>query len=335
MIANNENIKLKIQKRILFFGILILGAKFGAFFITNSVGILTDAFESIVNVTAGAITLYSLHLASKPRDLDHPYGHGKVEMLSASIEGILIILAGGIMIVEAIKRIFTPVPVDKLDIGILLVTLGGLANYLLGYYSIRVGKNKNSIALIAGGKHLQSDTYSTIGLLIGLGLLFLFPKQLWIDSAIAIVFGLIIIITGGKILKETISTLMDKADFSVITDISKILWDNRQEKWIDIHNLRLVKYGEIMHLDCDLTLPWYLSIKEAHTENDILKKAISDNYADIIDLTVHFDACKPAHCKHCQYAPCTHRTEPFTTEKAWSLEYVTDSKALGETRLID
>ena len=158
--------------------------KFIAFWVTNSVGILTDAMESIVNVIAGFISLYSLYWAAKPKDAEHPFGHGKVELISASIEGLLIMVAGGIIIFEGIRRLFNPSEIGQLDIGIIVVASAGVLNYLMGAYSIHMGKRYNSIALIAGGKHLQSDTYSTIGLVVGLLLLY-YTRIGWIDSALA------------------------------------------------------------------------------------------------------------------------------------------------------
>ena len=151
-------LKQKTQRWIVSLSVLILVGKFLAYYLTNSVGILTDAMESIVNVTAGFISLFSLYLSSKPKDKSHPFGHGKVELISASIEGILIMVAGLLIIYEAIKRLYEPTLISKLDIGILIVALGGLFNYLMGWYSISIGRKHNSIALIAGGKHLQSDT---------------------------------------------------------------------------------------------------------------------------------------------------------------------------------
>lgn len=334
MEPNIENIKLKVQKRILIFGILIMALKFLAYQLTHSVSILTDALESIVNIVAGAVTLYSLYVANKPRDLDHPFGHGKVELLSASLEGILIAVAGILMIIESVKRLYAPVPIDDMPIGILIVTIGGISNYILGFYSIKVGKKNNSVALVAGGKHLQSDTYSTIGLLIGLLLIFL-TNKLWLDSVMAIIFGCIIIFTGGKIIFESINNLMDRADFETIDLLNTCIYTNRTPNWIDIHNLRVVKYGDVLHIDCDLTLPWYFNIREAHEENDQLKRIIAENYPYKTDLTLHFDGCKPAHCKHCKRPDCEARTARFESEKPWSLESVIDSKATGNNRFKD
>lgn len=117
------------------------------------------------------------------------FGHGKIELISASIEGILISIAGGMIIYEAIKRLLVPDEIQKVDIGIYIIAISGVLNYLMGWYSIHIGKKYNSIALVAGGKHLQSDTYSTIGLVVGLVLLY-FTKITWIDSAWHLSLGL-------------------------------------------------------------------------------------------------------------------------------------------------
>ena len=220
-------LKQKVQTVIVSCSVILMTGKFIAFFMTNSVGILTDAMESIVNVAAGFIGLYSLHLAAKPKDEGHPFGHGKIELISASIEGLLIILAGVLIVFEGIKRLFIPSVIEKLDIGIYIIAGAGI----LGYYSIRTGKKYDSIALVAGGKHLQSDTYSSIGLVIGLILMYI-TRIRWIDSALALIFGTIIIFTGISILKKTVANLMDKADKEILSIIADIISKNRQPDWI-------------------------------------------------------------------------------------------------------
>ncbi|MDQ1770504.1 cation diffusion facilitator family transporter [Labilibaculum sp. A4] len=319
MRENDKRIKLVVQRRIVLFSVLIFAAKTGAYFLTNSVGILTDALESTVNVMTGFISLYSISFALKPRDIDHPFGHGKIESISASIEGILIVLAGLVIIFEAVKRLFNPRELEQLDVGILIVALAGLLNYILGYFSIKTGEKHNSIALVAGGKHLQSDTYSTIGLVVGLGFLWL-TKEAWLDSVIAMLFGSIIIYTGYKILKETTSNLMDEADFNLLKDISKILWENRNENWIDVSNLKLLKYGDRYHIDCDLTLPWYMNIADAHKEGDSVTQKISEHYPYPIDFTIHTDACNSELCRNCSISNCEFRSHSFENETVWTIE---------------
>jgi cation diffusion facilitator family transporter len=329
MDLNNKKIKLIVQRRIVIFSVVLFVGKLIAYFLTNSVGILTDALESTVNVLTGFISLYSISVALKPQDANHPFGHGKIESLSASLEGILILLAGLVIIFEAIKRLFNPVEIQQLDIGIIIIAIAGVVNYILGYYSIKTGRKHDSIALVSGGKHLQSDTYSTIGLVVGL-ILLLVTKIAWLDSAIAMLFGLIIIYTGYKILKETTSNLMDEADLNVLKEIVEILMKNKSRRWINIHNLKLIKYGDTFHIDCDLTLPWFMNVADAHNETELVMKTISDNYAKKIDFTIHIDECKSDLCKHCRMADCTYRIDEFSIDVDWTLAKII--KATGNTR---
>jgi len=309
--ANNRS-KLQVQKIIALFSFLIFIGKVVAYFLTNSVGILTDALESTVNVITGIISLYAIYISLKPRDKDHPFGHGKVEFLSASLEGFLIILAGLIIIFEAVKRLFLPSAVSQLDIGIYIVAFAGLLNFVVGWYSIRVGKKNNSIALISGGKHLQSDTYSSIGLVIGLILLY-FTKIAWLDSAIALIFGTIIIVTGLKILRVTTSNLMDEADQKMIDDITALLEKNRIDDWIDIHDLQLIKYGNSYHITCDLVLPWYMNIAEAHKEGEKIKSILMENFSNEIVISIHTDECFHDHCIYCRKNDCADRKKQFVS----------------------
>jgi len=319
--TSDPKLKLKVQRIVAIFSVIIFVGKLIAYFLTNSVGILTDALESTVNVTTGFLGLYSIYISLKPKDKNHPFGHGKAEFLSASVEGFLIMLAGLIIIFEAIKRLFTPSEVSQLDTGIFIVAFAGLLNYLVGVYSIRVGKKNNSIALISGGKHLQSDTYSSIGLVIGLILLY-FTKIAWLDSAIALIFGSIIIYTGIKILKETTSNLMDEADFKLIGEIGDILQKNRNDEWIDIHNLKLIKYGNSYHLTCDLVLPWYKNISESHAQGEKVKKIITDNFSEDIVFVLHTDECNYTLCPNCKQTNCTERKSEFISETVWNLENI-------------
>lgn len=307
---NEDILKQKIQKWIVSISLLILCGKFMAFYITNSVGILTDAMESIVNVVAGFISLYSLRWAAKPKDKEHPFGHGKMELISASIEGLLISIAGGMIVYEGIQRLFLPAVIEKLDIGIIVVAAAGLLNYIMGWYSVRMGKKYNSMALVAGGKHLQSDTYSSIGLVAGLLLLF-YTGIVWIDSALALIFGAVIVITGLSILKKTVANLLDKADNEVLDNIAQTIKENREPDWIDIHNTKIIKYGSYLYIDCDLTLPWFYNIMESHQACDNLKKTLISKFSDKIQVSIHSDPCKMKHCEHCEIENCGSRKTPF------------------------
>lgn len=300
-----------------------MAGKFLAFALTGSVGILTDAMESIVNVVAGMISLYSLYCAARPIDDDHPFGHGKIELISASIEGLLIGGAGVLIIYAGIRRLFDPTPIEQLDLGIWIVAAAGAANYLLGWYSIRVGRRNGSIALEAGGKHLQSDTYSSIGLVVGLLILY-FTKILWIDSALALIFGGIIIYTGVQILRRTVANLTDEADPEELQRMLKVVSEHQRPYWIDIHNLKILRYGSAYHIDCDLTLPWYYTVRQGHDACDELKETIWHGFSANTLFSLHTDPCDEKHCEHCAIADCPHRKEAFRAPLNYTVKELTE-----------
>jgi cation diffusion facilitator family transporter len=323
--VKTETQNLQIQKWVAAVSVFLLAAKFIAYYITHSVSILTDALESIVNVAAGFIGLYSLYVAAKPRDKDHPYGHGKAEFLSAAIEGTLITSAGAIIIYKAIRSFIEPVPLQKLDYGIYLVAATAIINFGIGFITLKKGKRNNSLALIASGKHLQSDSYSTLGIIAGLVLIY-FTGLKWIDPAVAIFFGLIIIYTGYKILRKSIAGIMDEADIELLEKMVDILNSNRRENWVDLHNLRVIKYGAILHLDCHLTVPWYLNVHEAHREIDALSLLVKQQFGESMELFVHSDGCLPFSCKICDKQNCTERKHNFEKKITWTIENISQNQ---------
>ncbi len=312
---------LKVQKWVAAISSVLLIIKFIAYYLTHSVSVLTDALESIVNVAAGFIGLYSLYVAAKPRDKDHPYGHGKAEFLSAAIEGTLILAAGAIIIYKAVWNLFSPTPISSLDQGMILIGITAVINFLVGYISLQRGKKNQSLALMASGKHLMSDSYSTFGIIAGLILIY-FTKAAWIDSAVAILFGLIIIYTGYKIVRKSVAGIMDEADIELLNKMVDVLNKNRRENWIDLHNLRVIQYGAVLHLDCHLTVPWYLNVHEAHKEIDALALLTRKEFGESLELFVHSDGCLPFSCKICSKHDCTVRQHPFQTKINWTLDNI-------------
>ena len=304
---------------------ILLVAKFVAYYITHSVSILTDALESIVNVAAGFVGLYSLYVAAKPKDIDHPYGHGKAEFLSAAVEGTLITSAGAIIIYKAVRSFIEPVELQKLDYGIYLVAATALINFIVGFITVTNGKRNNSLALIASGKHLQSDSYSTFGIIAGLILIY-FTGYKWIDPAVAVIFGAIIIYTGYRILRKSIAGIMDEADIELLKRIVDLLNKNKRENWVDLHNLRVIKYGSVLHIDCHLTVPWYLNVTEAHDEVEALSSLVRKEFGESVELFVHVDGCLPFSCKVCNKQNCNERKHNFEKRIDWTLENVLQDK---------
>ncbi len=312
---------LKIQKRIAALSVILLIIKTVAWYLTGSVAILTDAFESIVNVVAGFIGVYSLYISAKPIDRDHPYGHGKAEFISAAIEGTMISIAGLIIIYEALNNLLHPHEIKKLDYGITLTAATALINYIAGYYCVKTGKKNNSLALISSGKHLQSDTWTTLGIACGL-ILMLVTKLTWVDSAVAILFSLFIIYTGYKILRSSVAGIMDEADTALLDKLVHMLNANRKENWVDLHNLRIIKYGSRLHLDCHLTVPWYLNVHQAHEEIDALSGLVKKEFGESVELFVHSDGCLDFSCRICTKTDCAVRKHVFEKKVEWTMENI-------------
>jgi len=311
----------KIQKYIAILSVVLFLVKVAAWYITHSVAILTDALESIVNVIAGFIGLYSLYVSAKPKDQDHPYGHGKVEFISAAIEGVLIAVAGVMIIREAIYNLYHPHEIHKLDYGIYLVLITALINFTAGTICVRTGRKNNSLALIASGKHLIADTYTTFGIVIGL-ILLLFTKVVWLDSVVAIVFALLILYTGYKIIRSSVAGMMDEADVELLEKLVVLLNENRNENWVDLHNLRIIKYGPTIHLDCHLTVPWYLNVHQAHNEVDSLSTLVRSHFGESVELFVHSDGCLEFSCKICNKKDCVERLHAFEKRIEWNMHNI-------------
>ena len=316
---------LKVQKWVAIISVLLLVIKFIAYYSTHSVSILTDALESIVNVSAGFIGLYSLYIVAKPKDMDHPYGHGKAEFISAAIEGTMIVSAGVIILYKSVQSLIHPGSLHKIDYGIILVALTAVVNFALGYFCLQIGKKNNSEALLASGKHLQTDTWSTVGIIAGLILLY-FTGYIWIDNAVAILFGLVIMYTGYNILRRSIAGIMDEADVKLLTRMVQVLNNNRRENWVDLHNLRVIRFGSVLHMDCHLTIPWYINVHEAHGEIDALSDLIRKEFGDSFEMFVHSDGCLPFSCRICNKEICTERKNNFVQKIEWTLENISKDK---------
>ena len=279
-----------------------------------------------MNIIAGLIGIYSLFVSAKPKDRDHPYGHGKAEFLSAAVEGTLVGVAGLYIIYEAVYSLLNPHPVQKLDYGIMLVAITGLINYIMGTICYKTGKRNNSLALIASGRHLQTDTYSTLGIIAGLTLLY-FLKYWWIDSVVAILFAFISLYTGYKIVRSSVAGIMDETDSILMEKMVSMLNNNRLQNWVDLHNLRIIKYGGTLHVDCHLTVPWYLNVLEAHAEIEALSALVKKEFGESLELFVHSDPCMEFSCRICSKQDCTVRQHPFQKKIEWTMENIsTDNK---------
>jgi cation diffusion facilitator family transporter len=298
--------------------ILLLIVKFYSFYITNSTAILTDALESIVNVVAAGFASYSIYLSSRPRDDNHPYGHGKIEFFSAGVEGVLIMLAGLFIIYQAVYNLFFPSGLEKLLEGIILVSFSGAVNGILGTILKRKGKKLNSITLEASGKHLLTDTFTSFLLILGVMVIYLTGLN-FLDSVIAIGFSMYILFSGYGLVRKSVGGLMDEADPVAVESTVSAINRNRKNIWIDIHNMRVQQYGGDRHVDLHLTLPYYLDLGQVHDEVEELEKVLEDDWPGVMEVFVHADPCIPEKCCHyCQISDCPVRKFSMDTKIEWN-----------------
>ena len=309
-------------------GLVLLTAKFAAYLLTHSNTIFTDALESIINVVAGVFALYSLYLAAQPRDANHPYGHGKVEFISAGFEGILIVLAGLMIIGKSVFSFFHPHELENLDVGVAIITVSGIINYFIGFFLERWGEKHDSLTMIADGKHLKSDAYSSFAIIAGI-LLIIFTNWNFLDNVVAIAIGTLIIYTGTKLVRKSVAGIMDEADLTILESVVKLLNANRKDKWIDVHNLRVIQYGNKLHIDCHTTLPWYFTLEEAHAEVDEIAKVINEKHSSQLEFFIHEDPCVQDSCKICLLKECKVRKENFERKMEWTLDNVLLDKKHG------
>ncbi len=313
--------------RISFFISLILcGVKFFAWYITDLLVILSDALESIINVIGAAFAWYSIYLSGKPRDKEHPYGHGKIEFFSIGFEGAMILLAGILILFEAVHLLIQPEAAHQAGISFWLMTGTGIANLLLGYLLVAKGKKFNSVTLQGNGKHIMSDSYTSIGVVVAIGLIY-FTKINWIDPVASIIAGSVIVVTGFKLLRKSVRGLMDEADPKIVQEIIDVLKKNRKDTWIDVHNLRVQRYGNYYHVDCHVTLPFYYSLTQVH---DIITEMDQDLNAQFeggsIEFFIHTDPCMDYSCAHCQLSDCKERKHAFAELIEWNEENLLPNK---------
>lgn len=300
--------------------------KFWAYFLTHSTAILTDALESIVNIIASAFALFSLNYANKHKDEDHPYGHGKMEYFSAGFEGGLILIAGVLIIYHASIHLIQGHRVSAIDSGILFTSITTVILFILAWYVGKIGKQHHSLAVQAEGKHFLSDAVTNIGLMISF-ILIRFTGQHWIDSVIAIIYSLYIIYMGYQLIREAMDGLLDKMDFETVEQIVVVLNENRRIDWIDIHNMRLQKFGDSWHVDCHVTLPYYKDLASTHEEMENIASVLNKNFHNRVEFFIHPDPCKPSACCICQIENCQKRSEAFKEKITWKMENILKNQA--------
>lgn len=322
MDATLQNVnQIKIRKRAaiisLIVGFSMFIFKIGAYLITGSAAIFSDAAESVVHVMATSMALYSIILSSRPADESHPYGHGNVEYFSAGIEGILIAVAAIFIIYEGVIAIIAGPELKQLGIGAVVITFASIVNLLLGNFLIRTGKKTNSLTLVADGKHVLTDSITSFGVIAAVVLVIITGIQI-LDPIIAILIALNILFTGWKLIRESIGGLMNEVKPELLKKLSDKLISIKKNYWIDIHELRFWQSGDKVFIDFHLILPYYFNIKQTHEEENVIEAELQKDFSNA-DLKIHLDYCVPELCKFCAYTECQVRSEEHAKMFNWDI----------------
>lgn len=309
---------LRIQRWVLVLGFVIMGIKLLAWWLTGALSVLSDALESVINLTAGAFSMYAIWLSARPHDHDHPYGHGKIQFLAAGLEGGLIVFAASAIVWKAIQGFQHPQPITDLASGAILTAIAGTTHFLLGRYMMKKGKQNRSLALEAGGRHLWTDAFSSFALLLAF-LAFRFFPYPWLDPAISIGFALYIGFSGFSVLRASLAGIMDEADPEVLDKVAQVLRQQKHPKLIDIHNLRVIRYGGDIHIDAHATIPWFLNVKEGHDVLEEVSQQLQQAFPNRVEVFLHADPCLTSSCRICPIEHCDKRATAFEEEILWDV----------------
>lgn len=292
-------------------GVAILIAKLVAWQLTGSSAVMSDALESIVNVMAAVFALIAVRIASRPRDDDHPYGHGKTEHLSAAFEGGLVLLAALLIVYQAAVTFWRGPHLRALDVGLAVTAAAALANLALGAYLVRTGRAVASPTLIADGKHVLSDVWTTAGVVAGLAAVKVTGVS-WFDPAAAALVGLLLARTGYHLLRDAADALVDRHDPELAARLHRAFAEVRVPGVRELRRLRVLRHGHDLHVDADVVFPAHWSVAEAHAALERLEAGIGARAGVAAELALHLDPCQPGprDCPACDLDGCPARTAP-------------------------
>lgn len=278
---------IKLAIGSIFVGFIVLGLKAIAYWITGSVALLSDALESTVNVATAFAALLAIHIAAKPADTNHPYGHHKAEFFSAVLEGVMIIVAALLIFREAYHGFMEPTSLDAPVEGLLVNMAATVINGLWAWVLITRGRSQNSPALVADGKHLITDVLTSVG--VAIGVILAVVTGWWIlDPALAALVAVNILWSGSKIVKESLSGLMDEAvSEQTLHTISKVI-ASQSGGAMQAHDLRTRHAGVAIFIDFHLVVPGETTVFQSHEICDRIEKALKDRFEDA-KVTIHVE----------------------------------------------
>jgi len=266
--------------------LITMALKFWSWQLSGSVSLLSDAIESLVNLAAALLAFTVLTIAARPADADHPFGHGKAEYFSSAAEGLLIIFAAIGIALTAWDRLFAATPLHDLSWGLYLAAVAAVCNGFTAWKLFAVAKQEDSLTLRADAEHLLSDVWTSVAVIGGLGVLWLWPTQAWLDPAIALAVALHLVLTGVKLLAPSLAGLMDEALPDIELRALRQAAGELLPAGVELSTLRTRKSGHRRFVDGNLLVPGELSVADAHELCDRIEDAMRATL-NACDITLH------------------------------------------------
>lgn len=267
--------------------VVTISLKTGAFWLTGSVGLLSDAAESVVNLVAAVVALIALTVAARPADPRHPFGHAKAEYFSAVVEGAMILFASLFIITTGVARLLDPQPLENVGVGLLISVVASALNGAVAFVLMRAGRRNRSLTLIADGKHLLTDVWTSAGVVLGVGLVSL--TGVWrLDAVVAILVGLNILLTGYRLIRESVLGLMDTAwDEKENAELAGVL-RRFETGGVHFHALRTRQAGHQRFAEVHVLVPGDWSVRRGHDLIEELEAQVAQQMEDVL-LTCHLE----------------------------------------------
>lgn len=264
--------------------LLTIGLKTVAYLITGSVGLLSDAVESLVNLVGGIMALAMLTVAARPADEDHAYGHGKAEYFSSGLEGGLILVAAVSIAVAAVMRLITPRPLQEVGAGLAVSIAASVVNLSVALVILRAGRKHNSITLEANARHLLTDVWTSVGVLVGVGLV-VWTGWLWLDPVVALLVAANIIWTGVGIVRRSIGGLMDASISTNDLEVVRKVFAGYESGGVKFHALRTRQSGSKRFISVHVLVPGDWTVHRGHELLERIEADIRNRLSDAVVFT--------------------------------------------------
>ncbi len=299
-----------------------MGIKLVGYLVTGSAAVLADALESSIHIVTSGFALFAVWLSSLPGDQNHPYGHGKIEYLSAALEGILVLLTGGAIVGVGIKRLIAPVDLPDLEIGAAVELLAAVVAMTAGTLLIRAGRKIESPTIEADGVHIRADAMTSFGGMCGV-LLVALTGQVWIDALVAILLGVFLLGSGAAVVRSAVGGLMDEANPRLMQEIAGTMEEVRVAGWITPHAAKVHRLGQAFHLDLHLVFPRYWSLGDAHTASHQMQDSLREKFDDRVEVMIHNEPCVDTNCQFCDVTDCPIRAAEFSGDLRFGASDIT------------